>query len=55
MNTDKLFDSISSDLQLGKVIEKPVRVTGGLMHRMFKVVTDKGKYIIKLLNPNIMK
>lgn len=55
MNTDKLFDSISSDLQLGKVIEKPVRVTGGFMHRMFKVVTDKGKYIIKLLNPNIMK
>lgn len=42
-------------LQLGKLVEKPVQVTGGFMHRMFKVVTENGKYIIKLLNPNIMK
>ncbi len=55
MNTDQLFDLISSDLKLGKVIEKPVQVTGGFMHKMFKVVTNKDRYIIKLLNPNIMK
>lgn len=55
MNTDIFFDLAADDLQLGKVIEKPVRVTGGFMHRMFKVVTEKGKYIIKLLNPNIMQ
>ena len=55
MNTDNFFDLVAEDLQLGQVIENPVRVTGGFMHRMFKVVTDKGRYIIKLLNPNIMK
>jgi len=55
MNTELFFDLAADDLQLGKVIEQPVRVTGGFMHRMFKVVTEKGKYIIKLLNPNIMQ
>ncbi len=55
MNTDDFFNLVAADLQLGKVIEKPIRVTGGFMHRMFKVVTDNGRYIIKLLNPNIMK
>lgn len=55
MNTDNFFDLVAEDLQLGQVIESPVRITGGFMHRMFKVVTDKGRYIIKLLNPNIMK
>lgn len=55
MNTDCFFDLAAKKLELGKVIEKPVRVTGGFMHRMFKVVTEKGVYVVKLLNPNIMK
>lgn len=55
MNTDRFFDLAAAKLELGKVIEKPVRVTGGFMHRMFKVVTEKGVYVVKLLNPNIMK
>lgn len=55
MNTDKFFDLAAENLKLGKVMEKPVQVTGGLMHKMFKMVTDKGRYIVKLLNPNIMK
>ena len=42
-------------LNLGNIIEEPLKVTGGLTHRMFKIVTDKGRYIVKLLNPNIMK
>lgn len=42
-------------LNLGSIIEEPQKVTGGLTHRIFKVVTDKGRYIVKLLNPNIMK
>ena len=50
MNTDKFFDLAAETLKLGKVIEKPVQITGGLMHKMFKVVTDEGRYIIKLLN-----
>lgn len=55
MNTENILNLIAEDLQLGRVVEEPVRVTGGFMHRMFKVVTEKGNYIIKLLNPNIMK
>lgn len=55
MNTDKFFDLAAENRKLGKVMEKPVQVTGGLMHKMFKMVTDKGRYIVKLLNPNIMK
>ncbi len=42
-----------NDNSLGnvKVISK---LTGGLMHKMFKVETDKGIYAIKILNPEVM-
>ena len=40
MNTDKFFDLAAETLKLGKVIEKPVQITGGLMHKMFKVVSS---------------
>ena len=40
---------------LGKIIEEPKLVTGGLMHKMYHVSTDQGEYAIKLLNPDIMK
>ena len=52
---DNFFNLVAEDLQLGKVLKNPVQVTGGFMHRMFKAVTEQGSYIIKLLNPNIMK
>lgn len=55
MNADAFLCIAAKNLNLGTIIEKPVQVTGGFMHRMFKLVTDKGKYIVKLLNPNIMK
>lgn len=50
-----IFFIVSEQLQLGKVLENPVRVTGGFMHRIFNPVTEKEKYVVKLLNPNIMK
>ena len=55
ININDFFNSVAEDLQLGKVLENPVQVKGGFMHRIFKVVTERGSYIIKLLNPNIMK
>ena len=55
ININNFFNLVAEDLQLGKVLENPVQVTGGFMHRMFRVVTEKGNYIIKLLNPNIMR
>lgn len=55
MNTEDILYLIAENLQLGQVVEKPIQLTGGFMHKMFKLVTEKGRYVIKLLNPNIMK
>ena len=30
------------------------KLSGGLMHKMFKVETEKGIYCIKILNPEVM-
>ena len=40
---------------LGTIINKPVRVMGGLLNRMYKVDTTLGTYAIKHLNPEVMK
>jgi Ser/Thr protein kinase RdoA (MazF antagonist) len=55
MKLDAFFDKIVNQLYLGDMISSPIQITGGLTHRMFKIETKSGKYIIKLLNPNIMK
>ncbi len=41
------------DNNLGNVINAS-KLSGGLMHKMFKVETDKGTYAIKILNPEVM-
>ena len=55
MDINKYFNKIVKTLDLGDIVEGPIQVKGGLTHRMFKIFTNKGKYIVKLLNPNIMK
>ena len=40
---------------LGEVTEEITPVSGGLMHRMYKVQTSSGIYAVKCLNPEIMK
>lgn len=55
MNLNRFFDKMVNSFELGNIIEEPSKVTGGLTHRMFKVVTDECRYIVKLLNPSIMK
>ena len=55
MDINLFFDKMVKKLNLGNIIEEPLKVTGGLTHRMFKIVTDEGRYIVKLLNPYIMK
>lgn len=47
----KLFER----LQLGTIIDKPSRVNGGLLNRMYKVNTSNGMYAVKHLNPEVMK
>ena len=55
ININNFFNKLVLNLNLGNLIEEPSRVSGGLTHKMYKIVTDKKKYIVKLLNPNIMK
>lgn len=55
MDINMFFNKLVDNLNLGKIEEGPIQVAGGLTHRMFKVFTDKGRYIVKLLNANIMK
>ena len=55
MDIKDFFTKLVEVLDLGNITEGPVQVKGGLTHRMFKIFTNKGKYIVKLLNPNIMK
>ena len=55
MNLDLFFDKLVKQLSLGEIVEDIKQIKGGLTHRMFKIVTSKGRYIVKLLNPNIMK
>ena len=40
---------------LGEVVGDVTPVSGGLMHKMFKVTTGNGSYAVKCLNPEIMK
>lgn len=41
--------------ELGTVIRSITKITGGLSHKMYKVVTDKGTFAIKELNSGVMK
>jgi len=54
MNLKEFFETILISFNMGKMVSEPEKVTGGLTHKMYKINTDKGNYIIKLLNPNIM-
>lgn len=50
-----IFPDVCLALKLGEILNTPVPVSGGLMHKIFYIETTKGKYAIKLLNPQIMK
>jgi aminoglycoside phosphotransferase (APT) family kinase protein len=49
-NLSIFFDTLG----LGSLKRPPETVTGGLLHKMYKVTTDKGSYAVKALNPKIM-
>lgn len=49
------LESLCKIYCLGEISIRPIVIEGGLLHKMFKVVTTKGIYGIKILNPTIMK
>lgn len=48
------FEDICRHSDLGELINRPISISGGLLHRMYSVETTKGRYAVKLLNPSIM-
>jgi len=52
---DKIIENLIKNCNLGNIKELPKRVSGGLLNRMYKVITDAGIYAVKMLNPEVMK
>ena len=48
------FQALCEQLNLGTLTEEPMRLYGGLMHKMYKVVTTERVYAVKCLNPHVM-
>ena len=46
---------LMSALRLGRLMGEPVRIEGGLLHKMYRVSTSNGLFAVKVLNPEIMK
>ncbi len=55
MSQKEMLNNLCKKTGLGNLQEEPVMVTGGLLHEMYCVVTESGRYAIKALNPDIMK
>ncbi|MBQ7058926.1 MAG: GNAT family N-acetyltransferase [Firmicutes bacterium] len=49
------IEALIERLGLGKITDEIRPVTGGLMHRMYRIQTEKGVFAMKALNPQIMK
>ena len=55
MESEIFFQEVVQQFGLGELTARPERVSGGLMHKMYRVETSAGVYALKLLNPVIMK
>lgn len=51
---EKFFKDLCRASRLGELRSRPTAVSGGLLHEMYQIETNSGKYAIKLLNPQIM-
>ena len=49
-----LFEKICAALHLGEMTAAPRQLSGGHSHRMFALTTTRGRYAVKLLNPEVM-
>lgn len=38
-----------------KMVGEPVRLSGGFMHKMYKINTQQGAFALKLLDPFVMQ
>ena len=51
----KKIETLFEEFGLGKIISPIIPVSGGFMHRMYKVCTENHTYAVKHLNTEIMK
>lgn len=54
----KIFNNINElfhTYEIGNIIHEPISISGGLMHKMYKVMTATNVYAVKWLNPSIMR
>lgn len=49
------FKKLCKMLSLGSFSNEPKQIFGGLLHLMFQLQTEKGRYAVKALNPQIMQ
>ncbi|WEG12237.1 phosphotransferase [Pullulanibacillus sp. KACC 23026] len=50
----QLIKKLCIESRLGEIVGVPIPISGGLLHKMYAVETNDGKYAIKILNPQIM-
>lgn len=55
INMEQKIAHLCTKYNLGNLTNTPIMVTGGLLHKMYRVITDQGHYAIKALNPDIMQ
>lgn len=55
MDFIQMSENIASDWSLGAVSRPPRLVSGGYLHKMYRLDTARGSYAVKLLNPGIMQ
>lgn len=58
MSTIEIYDDIKilfHKYKIGNVVQEPSSISGGLMHKMFKVTTEANIYAVKWLNPSLMQ
>ena len=51
----QMFKKLCNVSNLGEIVGVPLSISGGLLHKMYAMETNKGKFAIKILNPQIMK
>lgn len=51
----KKLEKFCFKYNLGRLSQSISKVSGGLLHQMYRVKTTQGEFAIKILNPNIMK
>lgn len=54
INYNRQIQALFHGLNLGAITQSIEPLAGGLLHRMFRVISEKGKFAVKALNPQIM-